>query len=134
MGTTVQFKGGRHRARRRRPRQPRQWGLPRLLLAASAIGLVAGLILFEVGPRAIGGRADPNGLWETVREFAGAVVDESGFGDCRIKGNVSFSGERIYHVPGGEFYSQTRIDFFKGERFFCTEEEARAAGWRRSRR
>jgi endonuclease YncB( thermonuclease family) len=54
--------------------------------------------------------------------------------DCRIKGNVSSRGERIYHVPGGAFYSRTRIDTSKGERWFCSESEARAAGWRRSKR
>jgi endonuclease YncB( thermonuclease family) len=55
-------------------------------------------------------------------------------GDCRIKGNVSSKGERIYHVPGGRFYEQTQIDTDKGERWFCSEAEAKAAGWRRSRR
>lgn len=52
---------------------------------------------------------------------------------CRIKGNISNSG-RIYHVPGGEYYDQTRINTSKGERWFCSEAEARAAGWRRARR
>ena len=37
---------------------------------------------------------------------------------------------RIYHVPGGEWYDRTRIDPAKGEPWFCTEEEARAVGWR----
>jgi hypothetical protein len=54
--------------------------------------------------------------------------------DCNIKGNVSRSGERIYHVRGGEYYWQTVIDPFNGEKWFCSEEEARVAGWRRSRR
>lgn len=53
---------------------------------------------------------------------------------CVIKGNISRSGERIYHVPGGEYYDVTRIDPSRGERMFCTEAEARAAGWRRSKR
>ena len=53
---------------------------------------------------------------------------------CRIKGNVSAKGERIYHLPGGEFYDRTQINAAKGERWFCTEGEARAAGWRRSKR
>lgn len=54
-------------------------------------------------------------------------------GDCRIKGNIGFTtGERIYHVPGDKWYDKTRIDTSKGERWFCSEEEARAAGWRRS--
>jgi len=55
--------------------------------------------------------------------------------DCRTKGNIGrSSGERIYHVPGGEWYDRTRIDVVTGERWFCSEEEARAAGWRRSYR
>ena len=55
-------------------------------------------------------------------------------GNCRIKGNISRGGERIYHLPGGQYYDRARIDPAKGERWFCTEAEARAAGWRRSRR
>ena len=52
---------------------------------------------------------------------------------CRIKGNISLNtGEQIYHVPGGEWYDETRIDRSKGERWFCSEEEAQAAGWRRA--
>jgi endonuclease YncB( thermonuclease family) len=53
---------------------------------------------------------------------------------CVIKGNISAIGERIYHVPGGAFYDRTIISVAKGERWFCSEAEARAAGWRRSRR
>ena len=56
-------------------------------------------------------------------------------GDCPIKGNISsHSGERIYHVPGGASYSRTIIDPSKGERWFCSEAEAKASGWRRSNR
>ena len=54
-------------------------------------------------------------------------------GDCPIKGNVSSNGERIYHVRGGRWYDRTRISPSKGERWFCSEAEARGAGWRRSR-
>ncbi|RWP51376.1 MAG: thermonuclease family protein [Mesorhizobium sp.] len=53
---------------------------------------------------------------------------------CNIKGNISADGERIYHVPGQKFYSVTRITEAKGERWFCSVAEARAAGWRRSKR
>ena len=54
--------------------------------------------------------------------------------DCSIKGNISSSGERIYHVPGGAYYSRTKITKSKGERYFCTEDEARNSGWRKSKR
>lgn len=56
-------------------------------------------------------------------------------GGCTIKGNISIdSGEHIYHVPGQRYYSQTIIRPEYGERWFCSEDEARAAGWRRARR
>lgn len=54
-------------------------------------------------------------------------------GECNIKGNVSTTGERIYHVPGQKYYDDTRISPSHGERWFCSEEEARSAGWRKSR-
>ena len=53
--------------------------------------------------------------------------------DCAIKGNISSSGQ-IYHLPGQRDYTRTRIDTTRGERWFCTEEQARAAGWRPARR
>lgn len=54
---------------------------------------------------------------------------------CNIKGNVSRNGgRRIYHVPGDPDYANTRISASRGERWFCTESEARAAGWRRAGR
>ena len=52
----------------------------------------------------------------------------------RIKGNISHRGERIYHVLGGQHYAKTKIDPARGERWFCTEDEAGDAGWRRSLR
>jgi len=55
-------------------------------------------------------------------------------GGCVIKGNIGRRGVRIYHVPGGQYYARTKIHPGNGERWFCTEAEARAAGWRRSRR
>jgi hypothetical protein len=52
---------------------------------------------------------------------------------CDIKGNISIdTGEKIYYVPGQEFYVRTQINPQYGERWFCTEAEARANGWRRS--
>ena len=51
-----------------------------------------------------------------------------------IKGNINRKGEKIYHVPGTPSYSVTNIDTSKGERWFHSEEEAVAAGWRRALR
>jgi endonuclease YncB( thermonuclease family) len=55
-------------------------------------------------------------------------------GGCRIKGNISRAGARVYHVPGGRYYERTKINPSRGERWFCSEAEARSAGWRQSRR
>jgi endonuclease YncB( thermonuclease family) len=49
---------------------------------------------------------------------------------CFIKGNINGDGERIYHTPESASYRNTDIDESRGERWFCTEAEARAAGWR----
>ncbi|GJD42838.1 hypothetical protein AFCDBAGC_0680 [Methylobacterium cerastii] len=55
-------------------------------------------------------------------------------GGCTIKGNISRKGEQVYHLPGSRDYDRTRIDAKTGERMFCTEDEAKAAGWRATRR
>ncbi|MEO5835033.1 MAG: HNH endonuclease family protein [Nakamurella sp.] len=54
---------------------------------------------------------------------------------CDVKGNISTnSGEKIYHVPGGENYEATVITESRGERWFCSAAEAEAAGWRAAQR
>ncbi|GAA3099884.1 hypothetical protein GCM10010520_51620 [Rhizobium viscosum] len=54
---------------------------------------------------------------------------------CDVKGNVSIgSGEKIYHVRGQEYYDETVIRAQYGERWFCSEADAKAAGWRRAGR
>lgn len=69
-----------------------------------------------------------------------ASVDNLGAGgrtvasDCLLKGNINAKGDRIFHVPGQRDYSKTRINLSKGERWFCTAGQARAAGWRAARR
>ncbi|MBP7242751.1 thermonuclease family protein [Amaricoccus sp.] len=63
------------------------------------------------------------------RDAAGNAADDAP-GDCPIKGNISRSGERIYHTPWSRDYAKVRIDEGLGERWFCDEAEAQAAGWR----
>jgi micrococcal nuclease len=52
---------------------------------------------------------------------------------CVIKGNISSSKEKIYHMPGCGSYNQTAIDTSAGERWFCSEQEAVTAGWRKAK-
>ena len=50
-------------------------------------------------------------------------------GQCRIKGNISKrGGERIYHTSGQKYYLHSQINLVGGERWFCSEAKARAAG------
>lgn len=53
--------------------------------------------------------------------------------NCQIKGNISTKGEKIYHVLGCGSYEKTIINEEKGERWFCSEEEAISAGWRKAK-
>ena len=71
--------------------------------------------------------------WRDGRRLANAARARPGkSASCRIKGNISESG-RIYHVPGSPHYDRTRIDPARGERWFCSVEDARRAGWRAPR-
>ena len=84
-------------------------------------------------------RAQHLGIWQgpaetawdfrdrTWREAQKAVAN-----GCVIKGNIS-NGGRIYHLPWSPWYARITIDSSRGEAWFCSESEARAAGWRPSR-
>lgn len=79
------------------------------------------------------GRMERPDAWRAEARAAQAQrAPQAGPGNCRIKGNISKSG-RIYHRPQDRSWADTRIDTAKGERWFCTEAEARAAGWRPAR-
>lgn len=52
--------------------------------------------------------------------------------NCIIKGNISKSG-KIYHMPHNRDYARTGISLRKGEKWFCSEHQAKAAGWRPAR-
>ncbi|MEO0672498.1 MAG: thermonuclease family protein [Pseudomonadota bacterium] len=81
-------------------------------------------------------RSGRRGVWamacttpEAFRRQRAEVRQMAPDTNCRIKGNISRRG-RIYHLPGSRHYSRTRITPRKGERWFCSEAQARGAGWR----
>jgi hypothetical protein len=54
---------------------------------------------------------------------------------CIIKGNISVeTGNKLYHLPGMEDYESTVINPASGEKWFWTESEAIASGWRKAPR
>jgi len=79
------------------------------------------------------------GIWATVsippweyRAIRWAVAKQEAPDGCPIKGNISKNG-MIYHAPWSPWYEKTSINETKGERWFCSEEEAVANGWRAPR-
>ncbi len=52
---------------------------------------------------------------------------------CNIKGNITSQDDYIYHLPSSPDYRDVRIQPEKGERWFCTLEEAISNGWRPAR-
>ncbi len=86
-------------------------------------------------------RAAQRGIWasEFVKPWAWRrgkriVANDNAPDQCRIKGNINRKGERIYHMPGQQAYGVTRINPAEDERWFCSEVEARATGWRKALR
>lgn len=65
------------------------------------------------------------GLWQTC-----ALNAKEG---CQIKGNVDRLDKRWYHLPSFRHYEATEINLEHGDRWFCTEEDAQAAGFERAR-
>lgn len=80
-------------------------------------------------------RAEKRGLW------SGAFVDPRRWrtrrrvseardhADCPIKGDLDMDGGKFYYTPDDTIYDLTVIDETHGERWFCSAEEAEAAGW-----
>jgi endonuclease YncB( thermonuclease family) len=79
------------------------------------------------------GEAKPAWIWRAERwQVAQTEKRETGSPQCLIKGNITRVGN-IYHMPWERWYDKTRIETDKGERWFCTESDAVAAGWRPAR-
>ena len=82
-------------------------------------------------------REKGRGLWgacevepeSSLRERDSLPIDPS----CTIKGNISEKGYGKQYFPEGcPNYNRIKVDVRKGEAYFCTEEDAIAAGFTRS--
>lgn len=81
-------------------------------------------------------RQNKLGIWSTdaipaweYRASKWAAAEQEAPNGCPIKGNISKNG-MIYHAPWSPWYSKTHINTSQGERWFCSEAEAVANGWR----
>ncbi|MEM7544882.1 MAG: thermonuclease family protein [Pseudomonadota bacterium] len=124
-------------------------GRGRLIATCHADGLDLGRVLVREGlawaylrysevyrDDEVAARSEARGIWRAPTERAWdyrarkwSSAAHTAPNGCAIKGNISPRG-RIYHAPWSPFYDRTRIDLSKGERWFCDEADALAAGWR----
>ncbi len=85
-------------------------------------------------------QAAKKGVWggeaERPGEFRARAWEEakrSAPQGCPIKGQVS-GGAKLYLLPWSPDYARVRVSKSRGDRWFCSEEEAIAAGWRPTER
>lgn len=76
-------------------------------------------------------RQSGRGLW--AEGVCTDSTSDASTSTCSIKGNISVTGEKIYHVIGCAYYNKTNISEDEGEKWFCSGEEAEAAGWRKAK-
>jgi endonuclease YncB( thermonuclease family) len=76
-------------------------------------------------------KAPPNANAILLASASGPVAPSP---DCTIKGNVNSAGECIYHTPASRWYAQIKMHISKGTRWFCSVDDAEAAGCRQTRR
>ena len=75
------------------------------------------------------------GDWRKAKRECGSEArqEPAKAGACAIKGNICRTGEKVFHLPGSRDYDSTRISEKDGEHMFCSEKEAKAAGWQAPR-
>ena len=96
---------------------------------------------YDPGPQNLAPNFEETSFWLDVRppdEAPAASGCPNGCtsppSGCVIKGNNAFNtGDKIYHLPGDPYYTETVINPDYGERWFCTEQEAQANGWRHAK-
>jgi hypothetical protein len=86
----------------------------------------------------VAAKAEARGIWSgavtTPGDYRKTAKQQAAPTGCVIKGNINAKGGRIYHLPGQRDYDATRISVAKGEAYFCSETQARAAGFRAAKR
>ncbi len=66
--------------------------------------------------------------WRRGARLPGEAADTM---SCVVKGTVSTEEQKIFYIPSDEEYDGIAIDPERGERMFCSDDEAILAGWTR---
>jgi endonuclease YncB( thermonuclease family) len=82
-----------------------------------------------------GARGARLGVWHSrfAMPWDWRVATDGADRRCNVKGVVDAAGERVYYVPTDPGYRDIAVAPERGERLFCSDEEARTAGWARPR-
>lgn len=82
-------------------------------------------------------RTTKSGLWagdaQRPKEWRAARWEEAKSkapDGCPIKGQVFRKSGKVYMLPWSRDYERARVDAAQGERWFCSEGEAKSAGWK----
>ncbi len=75
------------------------------------------------------GQFVPPEEWRRGKRLAGPADGPSDV--CDVKGIVTAAGNRVYYVPTDANYEAVAVAPDRGERMFCSDDEAELAGWKR---
>jgi endonuclease YncB( thermonuclease family) len=67
--------------------------------------------------------------WRNGKRLAGPA--DSPAEVCDVKGIVTDKGNHVYYVPTDANYADITVSPDRGERMFCSDDEAELAGWKR---
>jgi endonuclease YncB( thermonuclease family) len=112
--------------------------LGEMLVKAGNVFADAGLMALYRGAEDAA-KASKSGLWNSPeperpaiwRDRLWAAAKREAPDGCPIKGRVQ-GDERVYLLPWESNYTRVRVRKGRGERWFCTQDEAEAAGWRKA--
>ncbi len=66
--------------------------------------------------------------WRKGGRLPGETTDTT---FCVVKGVITEDQQKIFYVPSDDSYNGIKVDRAKGERMFCSDDEAILAGWNR---
>lgn len=66
--------------------------------------------------------------WRKGGRLPGETTDTT---FCVVKGAITEDQQKIFYIPSDESYNEIKVDRAKGERMFCSDDEAILAGWNR---